>query len=134
MEKTDKKLHLLDFGMGVLAGLRLQRVNLLSDRDLPSFHAAFKAAYEVVEQEFNKSDLRFLMILDRMHGTTPHVDEIVSYWLSSGYVTRDSPGPTIRLTGFDESAARGLLGTVPGDEELWQRAAGAFLKSFPGYI
>lgn len=45
METTSQKLYLKDFGMGVLAGLRLHRVSLLSDRDLPGFHNAFKKSY-----------------------------------------------------------------------------------------
>lgn len=134
METARRDLSLIDFGMGVLGGLRLHQVSLLSDRSLPAFHAAFKAAYDTIEQEFDRSELRFHFILDQMHGTTPHVDDIVNYWLSSSYVTRDSPGPIIRLTGFNEHEARRLLETVPGDEEVWYRAGSDFLKSFRGYI
>lgn len=133
MKTTTRTLNLIDFGMGVLGGLRLHGVSVVSDQHLPAFHGAFKAAYDIVEERFDRDTLRFNFILNEIHGTTPDVDTIVNYWISSSYVTRDGFEPTLRFTGFDKLDARKLLISVPGDEELWCNAAGAFLSSFRGW-
>jgi hypothetical protein len=54
------RLTQADFGMGLLAGLRLRGVSLLSDYDLPKLHEAFVAAYKSVEEYLGGQQAAFL--------------------------------------------------------------------------
>lgn len=131
METTNQNLSLSDFGTSILAGLRLIGVTLLSDSDTDKFCAGFQAAYDVVESELGDGKLDFALRLDV--NTTPCVATIVDTWLTSRLATREERGKVLRLTSITQDNARHIVRGMPGGEELWSKAARAFVKSCPGH-
>lgn len=129
---TKVTIGVLDFSTALAAALSLEggayTATIISDHDLPRFHEAFKAAYDVVEESIGNKVIRFNLILGRIHGTTPVVHEITSWWLMSGWATRDSPGILWRIWIDPEIAERLLNQEFPGGAVVWKQAASAFLN------
>jgi hypothetical protein len=88
---------------------------------------AFKAAFDVVQQELGDS-VRFLLILDRYHGVSGTVSDILYYWIASGESTKDAPGTTYRFRMSDYSAEV-YADQSQGGKELYDKATDVFLKT-----
>ena len=118
-------INLLDFGMGMLAGLRRAGLEELSERRLYDVHAAWVEAFKVVEAEIPREHLQFWMTTDEMHHTSQDVDHIFRYWVKGPYVTKDAPGVIYRFH-FEVSSADDLLKKLAGGAELYDKATAAF--------
>lgn len=129
---TKVTIGVLDFSTAMAAALSLEggayTSTIISDHNLPRFHEAFREAYGVIEQSMGEQEVRFNLILDRIHGTTPVVNEITSWWLMSGWATRDSPGILWRIWIDPEIAERLLNEGIPGGAAMWKQASAAFLN------
>lgn len=123
LDRTDT--HLLDFGVGMLMGLVRAGQTTLDERRLVDTHKAFVAAFQVVEAEIDKAGLRFRITTNQFHGTSPDVDTIFRYWLSSGFATKDAPGTIYRFR-ISRSSADRILETLVGGAELYDKATTAY--------
>lgn len=124
-----QRLDLASFGIGVLSGLTLSGVTILDDSDERKLNRSFLAAYKVVEENFEKENLRFRLILDQMHGTSPDVHAIMLWWLRF-WATKDDPGSTWRLGMPEEAALNYTEHNLPGGKKLWLQAARAFMDEY----
>ena len=122
--RTDR----FDFGIGMLMGLARAGHTTLDERRLVDVHKAFVAAFQVVANRLGKSTIRFWMTTDELHGTSPDVDVIFQYWLSSGYATKDAPGTIYRFQISKRSADQ-KLETIAGGAELYDKAITAYFES-----
>ena len=121
--RTDR----LDFGIGMLMGLARAGHTTLDERRLVDVHKAFVAAFQVVESQLDESTMRFWMTTDELHGTSPDVDAIFKYWLSSGNATKDAPGTIYRFQISKRSADQ-KLETIAGGAELYDKAVTAYFE------
>ena len=121
-------MSLLDFGTGLLSGLHLKGLKLISERDLVRFHGCFAEAFSVVKELMGEDQLKFSIILDEVHRVSGDVDAILNYWLTL-QVSKDSPGTVWRFHITDHDAKR-WLSQLPGGEEVFLPAAEAFLKRY----
>lgn len=124
-----ERLDLASFGIGVLAGLTLSGVTTLDDEDQRRLNKCFLAAYKVVEKHFERQNLRFRLILDQMHGTSPDVEAIMLWWLHF-WATKDAPGSTWRLGMPEDIALKYIEHDLPGGKDLWLQAARAFMDEY----
>jgi len=128
MSNERTTLDKLDFGVGLVAGLVLRGEKTINERNLAVLHESFLEAFKVVEQELGRDQLRFAIILHRVHRTSTDVFNIMSYWLGL-WATRDSPGTIYRFR-MDESSAKKVLAGLPGGEKMFLDAADAFLLHY----
>ena len=126
------RMSLLDFGTWLLAALRLKGVSVLDDYNEERLHAAFRAAFEVIEREIGKENLLFTIILDPIHRLSYGVSSIFWHWRGI-WGTKDSPGTTWRLHYMSTETAQDMLEhEAMGGKEPWLKAADAFLRKL-GY-
>lgn len=125
-------LHLQDFGVGILAALRISGVTMLSDRDEVRLHGAFVSAFQHVEEVFDQEHLRFWMTTHPIHGTSTDAYNIMHYWLGI-WATKDSPGHMWRFRMSEEIADRLVNEQLPGGRDMWL-AAGQILIKEAGII
>ncbi len=119
------RTDLLDFGIGMLMGLARAGHTTLDERRLVDVHKAFVAAFRVVETQLGTSTMRFWVTTDELHGTSPDVDAIFRYWLSSGYATKDAPGTIYRFQ-IPKRSADQKLETLAGGSDLYDKAVTAY--------
>jgi len=130
MEVNERQVHLLDFGMGMLAALHLRKVTAIDERNkVQDLHAAFVAAFRHLKESQISENLRFWMTTHKIYGTTPDVDTIMNHWLGL-FATKDSPGTIWRFSMYDEYAERLLTEELPGGRDLWIDCADIFLERF----
>jgi len=121
-------LDKLDFGVGMVAGLVLRGERTINERNLTVLHESFLEAFKVVERELGSDNLRFAIILHRVHGTSTDVFNIMSYWLGL-WATRDAPGTIYRFKMHEDSAEE-VLAKLPGGRKMFLDAADAFLLRY----
>ena len=121
-------LDKLDFGVGLVAGLVLRGERTINERNLTVLHESFLEAFKVVEEQLGHENLRFAIILHRVHRTSTDVFNIMSYWLGL-WATRDSPGTIYRFK-MDEDSAEKVLAGLPGGRQMFLDAADAFLLRY----
>jgi hypothetical protein len=125
---TKKTVGLQDFGVWLLAALRLRGNRIFDVREEEALNEAFVQAYKVINRELDKKLVRFVIILDPIYRRSGRVNELMNYWLMSGYATRDDPGSIWRVQ-MNLNEAEKLLGEeVLGGRDLWLEAADTFLK------
>jgi len=123
-------LQLLEFGDGLLAGLRFRGVTTLDERAPANLHEAFTKAFMVVEGQLGSTNLLFSITTDRFYGTSVDVFNILKHWRGL-WATQDDPGTIWRLDMNDQTAEK-ILSKLPGDREMYLDAADAFLKQYRG--
>lgn len=131
-DQQDTEITLDDFGIGMMAGLVRAGHNTLDERRLEDVHEAFCDAYQVIAQDHDRDELRFILNVHPVYRTTPDVFNLMNYWLKSDYATRDAPGTIYRFK-MSQWAANEVLKTLLGGAELYDRATDAFLKHMGYY-
>ena len=121
-------LDKLDFGVGLVAGLVLRGETTINERNLAVLHESFLEAFKVVEKQLGRENLRFAIILHRVHRTSTDVFNIMSYWLGL-WATRDSPGTIYRFK-MNEDSAEKILEGLPGGRQMFLDATDAFLLHY----
>jgi len=127
VNRVREDTSLLDFSVGMLSGLIRAGLTTLNERRRVDLHRAFVEAFKVLEETLEKSTIRFWMTTHEIHGTSPDVDTILNYWLSSGFSTRDSPGTVYRFR-IGRDTADEILSRLPGGAELYDKATKVLLE------
>jgi len=126
---SNDRLELLDFGMGLLAGLRIRGVDALSENNIRKLHASFVKAFATAKQEFAQENVKFIITTHYSNGTSGGVESILRYWLNRSYAAYD-PRNTIWMLDMDGQSAEEILAKLPGGREVYLKAADAFLQQY----
>lgn len=123
-----ESVQLNDFGIWLLAALRVKGIRILDSREEKPLNEAFVKAYQVIHRGLDAHLIRFVIILDPIYQTSGRVNELMNYWLMSTWVTRDSPGTIWRIDMSKTAAEQYLNEDALGGRELWLEAADAFIR------
>lgn len=127
-KKATRKLDLKSFGSGLLAAIALNGKTAIHELDRIKLHTAFHEAFKVVEEGVGEKNLRFVIILDRTRGTSPDIDEIMADWCDFWLRINADGIWTIRMN--KQIAKRILNEDVFGEEQVWLKAANAFIEHY----
>ena len=117
----DKQLH--DFSLGMLAALIRAGETGVDEQQRAKLHQGFVEAFTFVEAELGFDEQTMRMQVDKLHGTTADVDNILYFWLRAGYTNRAPREHVHRFQIKKETADLLLLESMAGDNALYDDAA-----------
>jgi hypothetical protein len=124
-----------DFATGLIAGLALERVKLISLRN-PLFARAGVAAFEELERQATARDLRvtFHLRQDSLHGDAPVLRDAFSAAIQRGLGTLDGPEYMVFRNAVAADYASRYLEGVPGGADVFTPVARSFLDCMRGTV
>jgi len=123
LERDKHRVHLADFGTGILAGLAAEGIKSIHVTHLD---AALVKAFEFLETQ--DCDLRFHISLHEIHGDAPEARRAIGGAVSRGLGNFDNDR-TLYLSISKDAAPLYFKG-LPLDENIWRQAAREVLSLY----
>ena len=125
------KLQFDEFGIGLLAALRLKGLTKLDEHDgfeERKLHSAFAKAYDVICTELHEETVHIANIPDPFSGHHWYADTIMEDWAEKQLTAKDDCTSSHRIRISEASARKHLEERVIGGREPWLKAADAFIQ------